>query len=445
MTRSRSTAALLMGTLLTVVGCGPESFQGDLICHRDYIEGFERPRETAKPLVGAATSRITAMKVFVTGHRGAIYAQSNYITPGADEPSKIATSRRSYDAANLVLNLVDDKGIPDDEIVDATENNVVFIVDRDSLAKEGLNVDFSAARHVYSLEEYKKLVSRIQRSGNGTFPDPVPKVEPPKVEDRKPSDSVTAAEAGELKDEDLSNYRATRGKLLNAVIVERSKDGSHRLIFGDGRFRNFGSPEDIPDALLALLLSNQIPTDIVTLRFVGFSEAEPEGLLRNCEARVGENLPEAIVEAVQSKSGRVGADFSASLEKRFDFSRKTIEVIERSDLPDGRQEVDIVVRAPAEGRAEGEANVTTTVIANRDVPRSLIQGLVALIRSLLERLLSGAISAEELKVRVQRELNSLRASNRDFDSVRVRVRVNAADIIILQRDRAHGPSKRQPA
>jgi hypothetical protein len=229
------------------------------------------------------------------------------------------------------------------------------------------------------------------------------------------------------------------------VIVERFDDGTHRIIFGDGRLIEFGSPEDLPDALLALVRSGQIPPDMFQLRLAGFTEDEAEGLIHTCEVRVGEELPHAIIEAVSPSLGLARVRVEAALETRYDFTKKSVQVVERPDLPDGRKQVDVVVRAPAEVGGGREVVVTASVIGERDTPPGLIQKVVDWIQALLDRLLRGGLRAGDLKARVQRELNALSHTDPDFRRVRVRVRVNAADIIILQKDRTHGATKRQPS
>jgi len=143
---------VVWATLLSLLIVGGRSAAGSVVCRNAYIQGFEGPYSEAKAHIGdGTTSDLRRMKVYVTLSDGYIYAHSNYKTPGFTYPTKIAHDQ-DMDAASLVLNLVG-KGVSEERIVNATENDVVFIVDEAAFKGSRISVDFTGVKNVTRLQD----------------------------------------------------------------------------------------------------------------------------------------------------------------------------------------------------------------------------------------------------------------------------------------------------
>ena len=91
------------------------SFSGlllaDVVCFGTKIVGYDNEYATAKRCLGEkTTSDIESCEVYVTQRAGYLYVHSNYVSPGEEYPTKIATNN-VRDLLELTANL---HRVPDD-------------------------------------------------------------------------------------------------------------------------------------------------------------------------------------------------------------------------------------------------------------------------------------------------------------------------------------------
>jgi len=230
----------------------------------------------------------------------------------------------------------------------------------------------------------------------------------------------------------------------DVVTIKRKDDGSY-LVEKTGHIIQIGSPEDVHDALLRMVNEDGGPPDALHINLQGFNEQEAEALVYTCEVRVEAKKSAMVVEGVRLDPARdklavVAA--LAALQRRYDFSSKTVEISEPIREPDGQERVVIKIKAPAEEAGRSGVTVTSEVTVPAGSRFGLLLWVVDKIEALLDRLLWGGLRAGDLKLQIMREYKGLKETDPDFERVKLRVRVNADDVIIIQRGRPHGFAER---
>ena len=105
---------LRVGLAATFIAFGLATWtaRADVVCRRAGIAGsdgrelFVAATARAKEIIGSGTTSDPArLKAVITVNEGMLFVYSNFVTPGADFPTKIATNT-PYDLGTLALNLV---------------------------------------------------------------------------------------------------------------------------------------------------------------------------------------------------------------------------------------------------------------------------------------------------------------------------------------------------
>jgi hypothetical protein len=85
---------------------GGQRHDNTVVCRALNIFGFEAESEKAKRYIGATTHDIGKVSVFVSVARGRKFFASNYVSPGFDHPTKIATDETDVDLLTITYNLI---------------------------------------------------------------------------------------------------------------------------------------------------------------------------------------------------------------------------------------------------------------------------------------------------------------------------------------------------
>jgi hypothetical protein len=123
-----------------------------VVCRLPAILGFDAVGETAKEYVGHETTSVPDdTKVYVTVENGKLYLHSNFLTPGYDNASKLATSRTDFDLQNLTFNLIgkEEESHVSEEAFLSAFPKMRFIVDGKLFIDPTFaDLDFNNAAHV---------------------------------------------------------------------------------------------------------------------------------------------------------------------------------------------------------------------------------------------------------------------------------------------------------
>jgi hypothetical protein len=125
--------------------------QTDVVCRAERIAGYDAEYTTGKSVCGPNTYGISEAKIYLTVKDGDLYVHSNFITPGAEYPTKLASTGETT-IENIVMNLIY-AGPPSDfqyaSMRSTLRSNIEVILDPALLnsSKHG-NMDFSGVRRL---------------------------------------------------------------------------------------------------------------------------------------------------------------------------------------------------------------------------------------------------------------------------------------------------------
>ena len=91
--------------LFFIASCLPQSFSQSVVCRLPRIEGYDQEYSVGKSICGEATSTMSDTKFFITVKDDNLYAHSNYLTPGYDNPTKLATSDPMNSIEDIAMNI----------------------------------------------------------------------------------------------------------------------------------------------------------------------------------------------------------------------------------------------------------------------------------------------------------------------------------------------------
>jgi len=141
-----------------------------VVCKLERIHGFDHEYSRAKAVIGSSvTSDFAQCKVYVTKSQGSYYLQSNFVTKGADHPTKIAYEESAgiRDLELYAQNLVLNQGATAIEAMSfqrALEKEIKFVFDQDVLKADGsIPLDLGSAKNIHTVfrgeHEARRLVA----------------------------------------------------------------------------------------------------------------------------------------------------------------------------------------------------------------------------------------------------------------------------------------------
>jgi hypothetical protein len=89
----------------------------EVVCRAKGISGFDRVHNQALRYVGPTTTDPSETKIFISVENERLYLHSNFLTPGFDNPTKIATNNNRRDLPTLAYNIIggeSDSGVSPD-------------------------------------------------------------------------------------------------------------------------------------------------------------------------------------------------------------------------------------------------------------------------------------------------------------------------------------------
>lgn len=122
-----------------------------LVCRLGHIEGWEQEYEYAKKILPDNTYDVSQCTIYITGNsnKKGIYLQSNYITDGFTNPTKIYTDE-IFDLLVLTLHIIfAEKNIAQEQIDQAVYSHLFEIkykIDKEVMEK--FKLDLSGAQNV---------------------------------------------------------------------------------------------------------------------------------------------------------------------------------------------------------------------------------------------------------------------------------------------------------
>lgn len=91
--------------LFFIVSCLTQSFSQSVVCRLPRIKGYDQEYSVGKSICGETTSTMSDTKFFITVKDGNLYIHSNYLTPGFDNPTKLATSDPMNSIEDIAMNI----------------------------------------------------------------------------------------------------------------------------------------------------------------------------------------------------------------------------------------------------------------------------------------------------------------------------------------------------
>jgi hypothetical protein len=107
--KSRTTKLLLVVAFYAVNLFSNLSYSQDVVCRLPRINGFDREYSVGNSIVGETTSEMSETKIYMTVSDGSLYVHSNYVTPGYDNPTKLATSEEMGSIEDIAMNIFFDQ------------------------------------------------------------------------------------------------------------------------------------------------------------------------------------------------------------------------------------------------------------------------------------------------------------------------------------------------
>lgn len=137
--------------LAFILLCSSFAFEQTVVCREDGIKGHEVEAKRAHRFLTADTSDISKAVIYVEKTADGLYFHSNYITPGAPNPTKVLT-KDSSDFRQVFVNMVYGENFTNDEEITALtqfRQNVHIFLDRSMFTQGGYPlVDVGDARYV---------------------------------------------------------------------------------------------------------------------------------------------------------------------------------------------------------------------------------------------------------------------------------------------------------
>jgi len=146
----RIAAIAVVVAVLTAAGGSAK----DLICRLPRIGGFEREYEEAKRYTGSNATTLSQVRVYIQARGDTLYCQSNFVTPGYDNPTKLITSRTGLDLPTVMLNLVGEStesGISEPELMQAYPTVPVYADQSVFTSPKFRDFDFGDASQVFHI------------------------------------------------------------------------------------------------------------------------------------------------------------------------------------------------------------------------------------------------------------------------------------------------------
>lgn len=95
--------------LTSGIGQTPVQPGDGVVCRNETVAGFETITQKSYDFIGhTTTSDISHIKLYITQHLGAWYVGSNFITPGAPNPTKVVYNT-AFDLDNILINIITDE------------------------------------------------------------------------------------------------------------------------------------------------------------------------------------------------------------------------------------------------------------------------------------------------------------------------------------------------
>lgn len=139
----------------------------DVVCRRQSIQGFEIEVEVARVLLGSNTTNISEAKIFITVSTNYLYAQTNYVNPGFDYPTKLAVTT-FVPLEDIVYNLLftsdDANQTAASQVAKLTKESIVFFVERERVLQSPFKaLDFKPCMHLVWVTDRPKGVHAVQK------------------------------------------------------------------------------------------------------------------------------------------------------------------------------------------------------------------------------------------------------------------------------------------
>jgi|GEM_PF-3777169 len=130
-----------------------------VVCRLSKVKGFDAEYARAKPVVGGNVSSLEQMKVYVTARGDDIYLQGNYVTQGADYPTKVADNPGDLDMGVLVYNLVgqeSESGVSGARFSEAYRNIPLYFDERFVNSSKFRNIDLAGNENLFLVSDGKE-------------------------------------------------------------------------------------------------------------------------------------------------------------------------------------------------------------------------------------------------------------------------------------------------
>jgi hypothetical protein len=82
-----------------------QAFSQSVVCRKEWISGFENEVKIGHAICGENTSKMSETKIYLTVKDDQLYVQSNYVTPGYENPTKLATSDKMGTIDEIAMNI----------------------------------------------------------------------------------------------------------------------------------------------------------------------------------------------------------------------------------------------------------------------------------------------------------------------------------------------------
>jgi hypothetical protein len=165
---------LLLVTLYVTSIFSTLGFSQGVVCRLPRVEGFDNEYATGHTVCGETTDKMNNTKLYVTVKNDYLYVQSNYITPGFDNPTKLATTDQMNSIDEIAMNIFFAEYPTETEIFQMNtmlNNSIEVIIDPQVLnSSKYSSISFDKVGKVKFLCPDNEVRDAVKiKKGNGEF------------------------------------------------------------------------------------------------------------------------------------------------------------------------------------------------------------------------------------------------------------------------------------